>query len=282
MSPDDFEFIARLVRERAGLVLTRDKGYLVENRLLPLVRKHGFKSMDDLSAALRKGDATLHAATIDAMLAKDTGFFRDWAPFEHFRTVVLPNLIAARSAKKTFRILSAASSTGQEIYSIAMLIQEAAEKLHDWRFEIMGIDLSASALVAAERGLYSQFDVQRGLPIRRLLQHFTKAGENWQINENIRALVKFQPWNLQSDLYPLGRFDVVLCRNVMVYFEQQAKFELLQKLARLLVEDGVLYLGIDETVAGVSASFRAVAPEDGVYAAHRADKPASFSLAVKR
>jgi chemotaxis protein methyltransferase CheR len=280
MVPDDFEYAARLIKERSGLVLTRDKGYLLENRLMPVVRQHNFKSFHELVAALRTGDATLQSSAVDAMMAKDTAFFRDWKPFVHFAKIVLPNLMQARREKRHFRILCAGVSTGQEAYSIAMLIRDAAAQLTGWRAEIFGVDLSASAIAAAEAGHYTQFDVQRGLPIKALLRSFTRDDGGWQLNGDIRSRVNFQTWNLLDDIFPLGRFDVVLCRNVMVYLDLQAKIDLLQKLSRSLADDGVLYLGTQEPLMGVSAAFRPVNRDLGIYAVHRLDKLVLNSLAL--
>lgn len=280
MVPDDFEYAARLIKELSGLVLTRDKGYLLENRLMPVVRQHNFKSFHELVAALRTGDATLQSSAVDAMMAKDTAFFRDWKPFVHFAKIVLPNLMQARREKRHFRILCAGVSTGQEAYSIAMLIRDAAAQLTGWRAEIVGVDLSASAIAAAEAGHYTQFDVQRGLPIKALLRSFTRDDSGWQLNGDIRSRVNFQTWNLLDDIFPLGRFDVVLCRNVMVYLDLQAKIDLLQKLSRSLADDGVLYLGTQEPLMGVSAAFRPVNRDLGIYAVHRLDKLVLNSLAL--
>ena len=280
MVPDDFEYAARLIKERSGLVLTRDNGYLLENRLMPVVRQHNFKSFHELVAALRTGDATLQSSAVDAMMAKDTAFFRDWKPFVHFAKIVLPNLMQARREKRHFRILCAGVSTGQEAYSIAMLIRDAAAQLTGWRAEIVGVDLSASAIAAAEAGHYTQFDVQRGLPIKALLRSFTRDDGGWQLNGDIRSRVNFQTWNLLDDIFPLGRFDVVLCRNVMVYLDLQAKIDLLQKLSRSLADDGVLYLGTQEPLMGVSAAFRPVNRDLGIYAVHRLDKLVLNSLAL--
>lgn len=280
MVPDDFEYAARLMKERSGLVLTRDKGYLLENRLMPVVRQHNFKSFHELVAALRTGDPTLQTSAVDAMMSKDTAFFRDWKPFVHFAKIVLPNLMQARREKRHFRILCAGVSTGQEAYSIAMLIRDAAAQLTGWRAEIVGVDISASAIAAAEAGHYTQFDVQRGLPIKALLRSFTRDDGGWQLNGDIRGRVNFQTWNLLDDMFPLGRFDVVLCRNVMVYLDLQAKIDLLQKLSRSLADDGVLYLGTQEPIMGVSAAFRPVNRDLGIYAVHRLDRLVLNSLAL--
>lgn len=280
MIPDDFEYAARLMKERSGLVLTRDKGYLLENRLMPVVRQHSFKSFHELVAALRAGDAALESAAVDAMMAKDTAFFRDWKPFIHFAKVVLPNILQARAARKSFRVLCAGVSTGQEAYSVAMLVRAAAAGFAGWRAEIVGVDISASAVDAARQALYTQFDVQRGLPVRYLLRHFTRGESGWLLNGDIRGMVKVQPWNLLGDLFPLGRFDVVLCRNVMVYMDLQAKADLLSRIGRVLADDGVLYLGAQEPLTGVSSAFRPVNRDLGIYAVHRPDKVVLSSLGV--
>lgn len=278
MTPEEFEFTTRFVKERSGLVLTRDKGYFLENRLMPVLRAQNLRSFSELVAGLRNNDTTLHAAVIDAMMAKDTAFFRDWNPFVHFRQVVLPNLAVARGIKRAIRILCAGVSTGQEAYSLAMCIRDA-HGFKDWNIEIAGLDLSASALRIADAGCYSQFEIQRGLPVRTLLQHFTKEDVFWRLNADVRALVKLQTWNLLDEIFPLGRFDVILCRNVLVYFDLQTKLDVLQKLSRILVDDGVLYMGLNETVTGVAGNFRAVNADLGIYAAHRGNQLTSLSLA---
>jgi chemotaxis protein methyltransferase CheR len=281
MSPEDFEFAARFFKQRSGLILTRDKTYLLENRLMPLVRERQLRSITELIEGVRAGDPALQTAAVDAMMAKDTGFFRDWKPFVHFRTVVLPNLRVSRGMKSSFRILSAGASTGQEAYSIAMTVKDMASSFPGWKVEVVGIDISESGIAAATKGVYNQFEVQRGLPVRTLLQYFSKRDDSWVLNDAVRGMVKFQTWNLLDDLFALGRFDVVLCRNVLIYMDLKTKLDVLQKLSRLLVDDGALYLGLNETVMGVSSSFRAVDADLGIYAAHRADRPASLSLAAK-
>lgn len=281
MTPEEFEQAARFIRDRSGLVLTRDKTYLLENRLMPVVRELRLKTMSELIAAVNAGDAAIQTTVVDAMMAKDTAFFRDWKPFTHFRSVVLPNIRVSRGMKRSFRVLSAGVSTGQEAYSVAMSVRDLAASFSGWNIEVVGVDLSATALAAAAKGAYSQFDVQRGLPILRLLQHFTKKNDAWVLNDDIRGMVKFQTANLLEDIYPLGRFDAIFCRNVLVYLDLKTKLDVLQKLARILVDDGVLYLGVNEAVSGVGTNFRAVDADLGIYAAHRADRPVSLSLAAK-
>ncbi len=279
MLPDDFDFMAQLLKGRTGYVLTRDKGYLVENRLLPVVRVGRYKGLPDLIAALRRGESELADKVVDAMLVKDTSFFRDWKPFEHFKQTVLPSLIKHRGAAKTFRVLSAGVSTGQEAFSVAMLIRDHGWDLAGWNIEIVGLDISRSALSVAQLATYSQFDVQRGLPVRLLLQHFSKRDDSWILNGDIQGMVGFMAWNLMDDIYSLGRFDVILCRNVLSYFDLQTKVSILQKFARSLTDDGVLYTSSDESVAGVSNMYRSVDPALGIHAVHRGEKGGPPSLA---
>jgi chemotaxis protein methyltransferase CheR len=280
VQPDDFEFLARLLKERSGLVLTKDKGYLVENRLMPLVRKQRLRNVVDMVAALRGGEPALAESVVEAMMAKDTGFFRDWKPFQHFRNVVLPNLLTARKAKRAFRVLCAGVSTGQEAYSLAMILSEYPQQLDGWQVEILGIDLSSVAIAVATSGLYSQFDVQRGLPIRALLKYFQKEDDSWRLAETTRSRASFKPWNLLDDLFPLGRFDVVLCRNVLPYFDMQTKFSVLQKLSRSMTDDSVLYVGVQEALSGVSTSFHAVDVDLGIYKSQRPDVSKTKTLAI--
>ena len=235
MTPEEFENAARFIRDRSGLVLTRDKTYLLENRLMPVVRDLRKKSVSELLAGALGGDEALQTAVVEAMMAKDTAFFRDWKPFVHFRTVVLPNLRVSRGMKPRFRILSAGVSNGQEAHSIAMTIRDVASSFPGWDIDVVGIDISGAAVAAASKGAYSQFDVQRGLPIRTLLQYFTKQDDAWVINDAIRGMVSFQTWNLLDDLFPLGRFDAVFCRNVLVYLDLKTKQDVLGKLSRVLV-----------------------------------------------
>lgn len=280
MTPDDFDFLAKLLKDRTGYILTRDKGYLVENRLLPVIRNGKFRGLPDVIATLRRGDTDIGDKIVDAMMVKDTSFFRDWKPFEHFRSTVLPNLIKTRANSRTFRVLSAGVSTGQEAYSIAMLIREHGWDLAGWNIQIVGVDISRSALSFAQLATYSQFDAQRGMPVRTLLKHFSKRDESWVLNGDIQGMVGFMAWNLLDDIYSLGRFDVVLCRNVLTYFDLQTKFSVLQKIARTLTDDGVLYISCDEAVSGISSVYRPVDVDLGVYAVQRGDKGGPPSLAA--
>ncbi len=257
MTPDEFAYAAELIRTRTGFVLTRDKGYIVETRLSPVVRRHRLKDTGELIGLVRGGAGDLACELLDAMMTKDTGFFRDWKPFVHLRDETLRALSRARPDRR-LRLLCAGVSTGQEAYSAAFAVLESGWFVPDWRIDIVGIDLSAAALAVARRGAYTQFEVQRGLPVSVLARHFNKNLDLWVLDESVRGMVEFKAWNLLDDLAPLGQFDVVLCRNVLAYFDLSSKAAVLGKLRNVMAEDGRLYLGASETTAGVADGFRTV------------------------
>ena len=262
----EFQFFCDLVKERSGLVLTKDKAYLIENRLLPVVRHHKLTDLVALIRALKDpANARLVNEVVEAMTTNESFFFRDMKPFDQFRDLVLPHMIKARAAQKTIRIWSAACSSGQEPYSLSILLNEQKPKLEGWRIEILATDLSNEILEKAKAGIYTQFEVQRGLPIQLLIKYFTKVGDRWEIKEPIRKSVNYRVFNLLSDPAPLGRFDVVFCRNVLIYFDSDTKGRVLECIRKLMPDDGFLYLGGAETVFGVSEHFAPVPSHRGVY-----------------
>jgi len=266
MNVTDFEMIAQLLKKRSGLALSKDKAYLIESRLNPVARKWNFSGFDELAQAIRAGkDEALLVDVTEAMTTNESFFFRDQKPFDQFNELVLPHMLEHRATKKTFRIWSAACSSGQEPYTLAMLLKENASKLAGWKVEIVATDLSQEILDKAKEGLYSQFEVQRGLPINLLVKYFKQNGDRWQIDAEIRKMVKFQQFNLLTNPSALGRFDVVFCRNVLIYFDPPTKTEVLGKLADLLADDGFLYLGGAETVLGMSDRFELMPGQRGIY-----------------
>ncbi|CCG06737.1 CheR family methyltransferase [Pararhodospirillum photometricum] len=269
MKPEDFDYISKMLKDKSGLVLTRDKSYLLESRLMPLARKRGFKGLDDLIGQLRRRDLALEKEITEAMTTNESFFFRDSKPFDQFRQVVLPNLIKTRASRRSFRIWCAAASSGQEPYSLGMILKEESARLAGWRHEIVGTDLSTEILRKARAGLYSQFEVQRGMPMQLLVKYFKKKDDMWEIDPAIRAMVQFKEWNLLEDLRPLGQFDVVYCRNVLIYFDQPTKAHVLEAISKQMTDDGVLYLGGAETVLGVSSAFKPIPGQRGVYAVAR-------------
>jgi chemotaxis protein methyltransferase CheR len=267
MSPEHFRVIARLLRDRSGLVLSEDRAYLLENRLLPVARKWKHRGPGDVvKAIVEKGDDGLLRDVIEAMTTSETSFFRDREIFTHLREDVLPAMLAARSRGRVVRIWSAACSTGQEPYSLAMMLADLGPEFSGIRFEIVATDISTESLSRAREGGYSQFEVQRGLPIRLLLRNFEQNGERWFIQPRLRGMVTFRNFNLLSDPTPLGRFDIVLCRNVLIYFDNDTQARVLERISRRMPEDGFLYLGADEAVAGLTDRFRPLSGYPGVFA----------------
>ena len=266
MNVNDFEYIAQLLYQRSGLVITQEKAYLLESRLNPVARKWDLDSVDALIGVLRtKKDEQLTVDVTEAMTTNESFFFRDSRPFDQFKDIVLPHLLEARAARKQIRIWSAACSSGQEPYTLAMILKEEAARLAGWRIEIVATDLSKEILDKAKQGLYSQFEVQRGLPITLLMKYFAQEGEKWRVSEEIRHMVSYKPFNLLTSPAALGHFDVVFCRNVLIYFDQATKGQVLARIAQIMPADGFLYLGGAETVLGVSDSFEVVPGQRGVY-----------------
>ena len=265
MTPTDYEFLRRFLKERSGLDLSADKQYLVESRLLPLARKANLPGLPELVAKLKGGADALTTEVVEAMTTNETFFFRDKVPFDHLRGTILPELLQARAGRRSLRIWCAASSTGQEPYSIAMCLKEMSPTLAGWRVEILATDLSQAVLEKSKSGMFSQFEVQRGLPIQMLVKYFTQTGEFWQLNADIRAMVQFRQLNLLQDFSHLGAFDVVFCRNVLIYFDQHTKIGIFNRLARLMEPDGFLVLGAAETVVGLSDAFKPHPERRGLY-----------------
>ncbi|HZD90235.1 MAG TPA: protein-glutamate O-methyltransferase CheR [Pseudolabrys sp.] len=266
MSPEDFDYLRHLLKERSGLVLALEKQYLAESRLLPLARKRGMSSLTELVAALRqRTDAALTSAVVDAMTTNETFFFRDKVPFDQLRDTVLPALIAARARERRIRIWCAAASTGQEPYSIAMVLKEMEAALAGFRVDILATDIVGDVLERARVGVYSQFEVQRGLPIQMLVKYFRQEGENWHIAPELRAMVQFRTLNLLNDFSPLGRFDLVLCRNLLIYFDQPSKVQVLERLSHQMPDDGYLILGAAETVVGLTDVLKPMPERRGLY-----------------
>ncbi len=266
MNVNDFELISQLLKKRSGLVLSEDKAYLLESRLNPVARKWGLSGFDELAQQVRKSnDEKLLVDITEAMTTNESFFFRDQKPFDQFRDVVLPYLLEHRAAKKSIRIWCAAASSGQEPYTLAMLLKEAQAKLAGWRIEIVGTDISQEILDKAKEGVYSQFEVQRGLPINLLVKYFTQVEDRWKLNDDIRNMVTFKNFNLLNSMSGMGQFDVIFCRNVLIYFDQPTKSQVLDQMSGILANDGFLYLGGAETVLGISDRFLLIPGQRGIY-----------------
>jgi chemotaxis protein methyltransferase CheR len=279
MTPEDFGYLRKLLKKRSGLVLAPEKQYLAESRLLPLARRNGMSTLAELVGKLKTPHAAMLASqVVDAMTTNETYFFRDKIPFEHFRDTIMPALIASRAREKRIRIWCAAAATGQEPYSLAMTLKGMGAQLAGYKVHILATDLCAEVIERAREGIYSQFEVQRGLPIQQLVKFFTQVGERWQIAPELRAMVQFRPLNLLADFKPLGSFDVVFCRNVLIYFDQATKTQVLERVARQMPDDGFLVLGAAETVVGLTETFKPIADKRGLYAPSAATGAASNVL----
>jgi chemotaxis protein methyltransferase CheR len=266
MTPAAFDSLAALLKTKSGLAIGPDKLYLLKTRLAPILKQENLASLTALADRLRvPGHDTLARTVVEAMTTNESFFFRDDKPFAHFRAQALPSLHAARPPGAKLRIWSAASSSGQEAYSLAMILAECGARLAGRTMEILGTDIARDQLARAREGRYTQFEVQRGLPIQLLMKYFTKDETGWRVTDTIRALATFREWNLLGDLRPLGSFDVVFCRNVLIYFDQPTKTRVLEAIARQMPADGVLYLGGAETVLGITDRFVPLAGQYGVY-----------------
>ena len=266
VSSASFTALAGLLKARSGLTIGQDKVYLLETRLITLLRREQLGDLNALADRLaRPGADSLAREVVEAMTTNESFFFRDEKPFQHFKTQALPRLIAARPREAVLRVWSAASSTGQEAYSLAMILAENKAAFSGRRIEIVGTDIARGPLTRARDGQYTQFEVQRGLPVQYLMKYFKKEDPHWRIAPEIREMAQFREFNLLGDLRPLGRFDIVFCRNVLIYFDQPTKTRVLEAMAAQMPADGVLYLGGAETVLGVTARFAPLPGERGAY-----------------
>lgn len=276
MKTVDFDVYKNMLYEKSGLVITTDKSYLLESRLASVIKKWNIPDMVALTDKLRGvPDKQLVEDIVDAMTTNETMFFRDQKPFDKFRDLVVPQVIKAKGPNCTIRIWSAACSSGQEPYTLAITMKENAAKWAGVKFEIIATDLSKEILDQAKAGKYSQFEVQRGMPIMMLVKYFTQTGDTWTIKDDIKQMVKFQNFNLLDPMDQFGTFDCIFCRNVLIYFDQQTKGKILDKLVKRLAKHGYLFMGGAETVLGITNSFRPLEGERGVYVP--ADAPVQAS-----
>ncbi len=276
MKGDDFAMFQTLLKQRSGLVLSRDKAYLLESRLMPVARKWNLRGLDELAQTVRsKKDERLLRDITEAMTTNESSFFRDTKPFDQLRSIILPRFLEARSQARKIRIWSAAASSGQEPYTIAMVLKEEAARLRGVQVEIVATDISTDILARAKSGLYTQFEVQRGLPVTLLVKYFRQRGDKWEISPDLRSMVTFREFNLLGEMRSLGQFDIVFCRNVLIYFDQPTKTKVLEGISRLLPPDGVLLLGGAETVLGVSDRFRPMDGQRGIYTLSAEAAPAT-------
>lgn len=268
MNTIEFEYLRRLLYDRSGLVVTRDKMYLIENRLMPIARQHGLNSIDALVGLISRGcnDATI-SQIVEAMTTNETLFFRDGWPFERLKRSLLPDIMSLSKIPRRIRIWSAACSSGQEPYSLAMTLAEMGPALPVGQVEIVATDISPAMLARAREGRYSAFEVSRGLPDPMLKKYFTADRDGWRAKDNLKAMIEFRSYNLLEDPVAagIGLFDVIFCRNVLIYFDEPTRKRVFQSLARVLRPWGCLCLGGAETVVGISDAFRVLPGERGLF-----------------
>jgi len=251
---ENYRFLQEHVYSQAGIVLEDNKHYLFESRLTPIVRRLGLSSINDLCAMLKVArGAEVGRQVVEAMTTNETYFFRDPAHYEAIRTALLPRLKQQRQDVRKMRFWSAAASTGQEAYSLAMILLEAG--FADWNIQILGTDFSTEVLERARAGTYQQIEVNRGLPASLLVKHFIRSGVNWQLREPVRRMVRFETIDLRKSMHTLGPFDLVFCRNVMIYFDAETKRKILEELHGTLFRGGWLMLGGAETASGIEELF---------------------------
>lgn len=267
LTTNDFEFIRDLVRTRSAIVLEDNKGYLVEARLELLMRKLNITSLNDLIKSVRVNqNSQLADQVINAMTTNETSFFRDSHPFEMLKKEIIPNLIKEKQKEKTLKIWCGAASSGQEPYTIAMILKEHfAKELDGWSVSIIATDLSTDILSKAKSGVYSQLEVNRGLPAIFLVKYFEKKGLEWEIKPDVRNLIDFKIMNLIGNWIPMSNIDIVFLRNVLIYFDQDTKKNILNKISKIIQPDGYLFLGSAETLLNLNVPFERISKDASSY-----------------
>ena len=283
MKLDDLILISSIVHRRAGIMLGREKDYLIDTRLAPIARQFGHLSIEKLVDSIRRGHPEAEEAAIEAMTTNETLFFRDKQPFEHLINLVIPNIVARRPPGSVVRIWCAACSSGQEPYSVAMATEELALRSGMLKVSILATDLSKAMIARAKSGIYSQFEMQRGLPTRFLQKHFVQDGLTWRIDQKMTDRIDFRTINLLDDFSHLGRFDVIFCRNLLIYFDEARKRDMLQRLSRAVAPDGYVFLGAAETVIGLNQDLVPHAVAKALYVprgSEEAQQPVKFPALV--
>jgi chemotaxis protein methyltransferase CheR len=266
LSPDAISFVCTMVRERSAIELEESKAYLIEARLMPLAKRHGFTTADEFINGVRtKRQPDVERCLVEAMTTNETSFYRDIHPFNALRLTILPELRSRCAPQRSLNIWSAACSSGQELYSIAILIREHFPDLASWKLQLVGTDLSENILERARSGKFSQVEMNRGLPAPLLLKYFERDGMTWQLRSELRAMTKFTKLNLIEQWPALPHMDVVFLRNVLIYFSPDTKRRILQKVRQTMAPHGVLFLGAAETTMGLDSSFQRVEADRSVF-----------------
>lgn len=263
ISPDNYQFLRSFIHRESGILLDQDKHYLIDARLSPLVHQLRLESLDGLCVVLRGGaPSQLRKQVVEAMVTHETLFFRDATPFEALRKTLLPRLLEERKPARKLTFWSAAASSGQEAYSLAMILLDAC--VTGWDFRILGTDISEPVLARARDGRYKQIEVNRGLPVQYLVKYFERHGTDWCIGERVRQMVRFEQFDLRASMNSKGPFDVIFCRNVLIYFDVETKKKILGELRRILLPGGFLFLGGAETTMNLDDRFTRVAYDRAV------------------
>ncbi len=266
MSENEYQSIIDFVHKKSGIVLGNTKSYLIETRLATIVEQYKFPDLKALERGLNTASKQVQEAVVDAMTTNESFFFRDNTPFDNFEKAILPELIeAARAKNSSIRIWCAAASTGQEPYSLAMILLANKRLWAGLKVEIIASDISQTALDRAQLGKYTQFEVQRGLPVQLLVEHFKQDGTNWIISEQIKGMVSFKKINLLDSLYSLGKMDLVFCRNVLIYFDVPTKSKVVSAIQNIMNPNGFLMLGGAETLLGINEDFERKDGYRGLY-----------------
>lgn len=266
VSQESLTFIFALLQKESGLVLDESKLYLIEARLEPIVASAGLLSIDALCQHLQQNPASpLRRSVVDAMATNETSFFRDITPFEVVRKTILPDLLTKNQQTRHIRIWSAACATGQEPYSLGMILCDSEKLLEGWRVEILATDLVERVLERARGGIYSQYEIQRGLPTPYMTRFFEQVGSQWKVKGEVKRWVEFRRLNLLSDFRSLGRFDLIFCRNILIYLDAHLKKSILERMADCLAPSGALFLGGGETALGMTDLFTRVEVNRGAY-----------------
>lgn len=264
ISPENYTYLQQQVYRSSGIVLDEGKRYLLETRLMPIVRKENLKTINDLCALLRAtSKPKISQEIVEAMTTNETFFFRDMVPFKILREKILPALIQERKLVRQLSIWSAAASTGQEAYSLIMMLMEMG--LKDWKIDIFGTDIAEKVLERARTGKYVQIEVNRGLPAPYLLKYFTRQGMEWQVKDELRQMARFQQFDLRQSMRGLGPFDIVLCRNVLIYFDIETKKNILKQIEGTLRRGGSLILGAAETTMNLNVSLERQVVDGGSF-----------------
>jgi chemotaxis protein methyltransferase CheR len=264
----DFKIYQDFLYKESGYAIAPEKSYLLESRLNVVVKKMELEDFKALTAKIRANDPVARHNVIEAMTINETFFFRDTHPFDRFRDVILPKLVENKPAGSTIRIWCAACSSGQEPYSLAIILKENMAKYASYKFEIIATDLSEDILQVAKTGKYTQFEVQRGMPITLLIKYFMQEGSDWFIKDDIKSMVRFEKFNLMDSMAKYGTLDVIFCRNVLIYFDPDTKRKVLDELYKRCAKHGFLTLGGAETVVAVTDKFKPMPNERGLYLPH--------------